>query len=486
MTYVYTPYIIPHTASAAVTIFIIVLMWKRRHLPGARSFIVMMAACHMWLVTNALEIMGQELAIKTFWVNLEYPALVTVTVAWLLAVLQYAGYKRFLNRRSIVVLSIVPMLTVLFLWTNSAHELMRTNIRLDRSGPFVTIAKDYGPWFWVHIAYTYGLMGSATLITLYSLFRYTHLYRGHALAWFAAVIIPSVWNVLYIFRINPLDPLDMTPISFTATGLLMLWGYTRFNLFDIIPTAREQVLQSMEDAVIVLDPFNRIADLNPAALRLLNDPHQQLVGQQSETVFARWPHLVEAYLDTTEARGEITISGPRTTRHYDLQISPLYDQHQRVSGRLIVLRDISSAANARHELQIAKNAIEDQHQRLRQELSLAHDIQLALLPTEPPWQDQRIQSACTIYPAREVGGDFYTFLNGQSAAGVVIGDVSGKGVGAALLMALLLNAVEDCAVRLRSQLRYWPCSSNGLVNACRPATCWRVCKLFSLTLPNAE
>jgi sigma-B regulation protein RsbU (phosphoserine phosphatase) len=75
--------------------------------------------------------------------------------------------------------------------------------------------------------------------------------------------------------------------------------------------------------------------------------------------------------------------------------------------------------------------------RLEEELAVARRIQLALLPSHPPvvagWS-----FAATYQAARQVGGDFYDFLDhalGQRRLGLVIADVTGKGVPAALMMA---------------------------------------------------
>jgi len=76
-------------------------------------------------------------------------------------------------------------------------------------------------------------------------------------------------------------------------------------------------------------------------------------------------------------------------------------------------------------------------QRIRVEIDLARQIQQNLLPKAPErWQRYRI--AATAETCFEVGGDFYDFLNvSDHTLGVVIADVSGKGVGAALLMSTM-------------------------------------------------
>ncbi|UCG39126.1 MAG: SpoIIE family protein phosphatase, partial [bacterium] len=77
--------------------------------------------------------------------------------------------------------------------------------------------------------------------------------------------------------------------------------------------------------------------------------------------------------------------------------------------------------------------------RMEEELKIAHDLQVSMLPKEPPRLDG-IQVAASSVSAREVGGDFYDFITlnqGQNSArlGVIVADVSGKAVSGALVMA---------------------------------------------------
>jgi serine phosphatase RsbU (regulator of sigma subunit) len=75
---------------------------------------------------------------------------------------------------------------------------------------------------------------------------------------------------------------------------------------------------------------------------------------------------------------------------------------------------------------------------------LARDIQIGLLPDRPPWNGEEIAVYGRSIPAYEVGGDFYSYLAmSEGRAAIAIGDISGKGVGAALLMALTSSAVES-------------------------------------------
>jgi serine phosphatase RsbU (regulator of sigma subunit) len=109
------------------------------------------------------------------------------------------------------------------------------------------------------------------------------------------------------------------------------------------------------------------------------------------------------------------------------------------------LGDLAQTFNQMAEhLQASLAEIEMRNERFRRGLALARDIQIGLLPDRPPWNGDMIEVHARSIPAYEVGGDFYTYLAlPEGRAAIAIGDISGKGVGAALLMALTSSAVES-------------------------------------------
>ncbi|UCD23394.1 MAG: SpoIIE family protein phosphatase [Gemmatimonadota bacterium] len=81
-----------------------------------------------------------------------------------------------------------------------------------------------------------------------------------------------------------------------------------------------------------------------------------------------------------------------------------------------------------------------EQQRLRQELTLAHDLQLKLMPS-PAVLGPNVDAAAHCQQAEGVGGDLYNFVRLQrDLVGVMLGDVSSHGFSAALIMALVLSA----------------------------------------------
>jgi serine phosphatase RsbU (regulator of sigma subunit) len=81
--------------------------------------------------------------------------------------------------------------------------------------------------------------------------------------------------------------------------------------------------------------------------------------------------------------------------------------------------------------------------QIEQELTIARDIQTSLLPSAAPELDQ-LEIVAYSQPARQVSGDYFQYLPMPSGQlGIAVGDVSGKGIPAAMLMAVITTAMRD-------------------------------------------
>ncbi len=225
---------------------------------------------------------------------------------------------------------------------NGIDGLMYYGRQLDTSGPITIIAKEYGPWFWVYSSYSYLLYFIGTLILLKRLFRPPRLYRQQSIALLIWVIVPLAWNVVYLFNLLPTLRIDLTPSAFTVSGVAIAWGLFRLRLMDIIPIARETVVEDMSDGFIVLDTQDRIVDINPVALHIIGYSLIEVIGQPFTTVFSQQPELVKHF--NTPVAGEyfeIVIEKSATQQHYELSISPIRDKYDHLIGRLVSLHDIT-------------------------------------------------------------------------------------------------------------------------------------------------
>ena len=176
-------------------------------------------------------------------------------------------------------LAIIPIVTLLVVWTNDIHHLMWKDIWLDTSVSPPADAVTHGAWFWVYAAYAYSLLLLGTLCLFRIFLKSSIIYRKQAGTMLVATLVPWIGNILFIAGIGPFSVVDPTPVSFAITGAAFFWGLSQLQLLDIIPVAHDAILKSMVDGVIVLDNCQRIVEINPAAERIVNGHRSDMIGQ---------------------------------------------------------------------------------------------------------------------------------------------------------------------------------------------------------------
>ena len=96
----------------------------------------------------------------------------------------------------------------------------------------------------------------------------------------------------------------------------------------------------MTDGVLVLDTADRIIDINPSAAALFGHQQEAVIGQPLETLLTHWPDELDRVRHLPSGREEIQL-GDQSPRYYEIQIVPLQDDRQRLTGRLITWHDTS-------------------------------------------------------------------------------------------------------------------------------------------------
>jgi len=355
----YNPYAIPSLVSAVVAVVVMAVAWRRRAASGARAFFFFMLAIWVWTTFNAVLLVTPDIPAQLFWVKMLYFGVVTVPVGWLTFTIQYTNRQEWLTRRRLGLLFIHPALTLLVIWTNDAHHLMWRYTGIDYARPFIPAAiLSNGIWFWNVVAYNYALVLIGTVLIIINIIRSPQLYRRQATFLLVGAFVPWIASVMYVFGLGPVPFLDLTPIAFTISGVAFAFAIFRYRMLDIAPIAREAIVQSMPDAVFVLDGQNRVVDMNPAAQRVLDRPASEIIGQQAATILSDRPDLVEDYRNMMEGQSEIALGRGETQRHYEMRISPIAGRRHDM-GRIIVLHDITTRKRTEAEMRKAKEAAED-------------------------------------------------------------------------------------------------------------------------------
>lgn len=208
---------------------------------------------------------------------------------------------------------------------------------------------------------------------------------------------------------------------------------------------RSAALNAAANAIVISDPAGRVIWANPAFTELTGYEVEEVLGK-SLGILSSGKHDAAFFRELWETiqagkvwRGEMINRRKDGTLYYEEQtITPVSDERQIISHYIAIKQDVSERRRAQEVL--LENA------RITYDMEVARQIQWSLLPQQAP-RAAGIACAGRWVPAAQVGGDYYDFFpRDDGSLDMVIADVSGHSVGAALIM------IEARSV-IRSQAR---------------------------------
>lgn len=133
---------------------------------------------------------------------------------------------------------------------------------------------------------------------------------------------------------------------------------------DLIPIARDIVLDHIPELALVIDAHDRILDANSKMQAWLGKSKEELIGKDPLEVFRPWPQLINRILFAAEeTKHEIEIASAPTTT-LELVVIPIFDsQTKRLNGRVIVAHDITERKLLENHLQQLTQKLKEQAMR---------------------------------------------------------------------------------------------------------------------------
>ena len=333
------PYSMVLIAAAVFCLGQAVIGWKRRKNPGAIYFVLLMSSVAWWAATAAFEYSSTGFAARLWNAKFQYLSVASLAPLWLLFALGHGQYLKKIKPLYQALLWFMPIALVVLAFTNERHGLVWPAIHPASPAPGALLVYEHGPAIWVHWTYSYLfiLVGSGLLIR--DALRFRGLYRRQAAWLMAGALFPWVGNFVYMLNLGPAG-LDFTPLGFTAGGFCFACSLFRYKLLDVVPIAHSVLIDTISDCIIVLDEENRILELNPAARRLLGIA-ADFAGRSLIDFLRPWPDFAVLASGLLTETGDRLVRCPEIKRWLDVRISLLSGRHGEVSGRLIVLRDVT-------------------------------------------------------------------------------------------------------------------------------------------------
>lgn len=321
--------------TSVMAIGLMVLVWPRRSSPGIRYFLLFLSGLVIWTLGAGIESSVLSIPEKVLWSQIEYIGFVMIAPAIYLFTDEYCHQALIPFRRTFLIW-ILPLVTLILVWTNSRHGWVWTGFKWGVKELNV-LTYEHGLWYYIHAFYVYFLSGLAALNLFIYLLKARKPYRNQVIILLASFIFPVISGTIYMLGLEPVPGMDTAELGFFLTACVMTWDLLRYRLFDLVPIARDLVIEKMGDGILVIDENQMIVDVNPAAKNLLNDGKVK-IGENLGSFIARNPILEPLQDQTINQRIEISLPNG-DIRQLDFYKVPIAQERGVRPGVIITFHD---------------------------------------------------------------------------------------------------------------------------------------------------
>lgn len=306
------------------------------------AFEFTMLCMMLWCISLIVQILIINLVSADYAIYVDYftylPVVLTPVALFFVAYIFAKGEIHFKKRY--LLLFIVPVITLIVLWTNDIHHLFYSNYSL------ISGEAEFGPYFYLHSLYTYGLFAVDIIILLRASVKKSSMRSKQSMLILVGALIPILVNVcgMLFFSYN----IYVTPISFIVTILLFGVAILRYNFLSIAPIALKRVVDQMSDLYLVLNQDCIISDCNKPFENVFNISKSSLIGKSlfdlnfPKNIIAQKGSLKTCISSAKkdEKVYKLQVALKNTEKHYNVEISGIYEDGNCI-GVLILFKDIT-------------------------------------------------------------------------------------------------------------------------------------------------
>jgi len=344
--YLFTPFSLVFLFASFISFFTSVAAYRKRVEKGALELALLMASSGLWALIVVFEAAATTLENKIIFSKIAYFGALLTPVLFLLFVLKITGNDRYITRKNLFYIVIIPVIILILVFTNDYHSLIWKGY--SPVSPNTNLSQYYhGPAFWIgYVGYTYVLFIIASIFLIKLSVSKVSSFKAQSYSILTAMSVPWIASIIYLSDLNPFPGFDLVPLSMVITGTILAISIFRNRLLGLAPIAREVLIETLKDGIVVLDQNDRIQYINESGIKYLGITKKSVIGLKLDGTECFHRKLSEAIL-TSEKSTLVEIDDWNTKLFY--QVTKLSIKNYKGS-RLIVIRDMKEEIQREKEL----------------------------------------------------------------------------------------------------------------------------------------
>lgn len=331
-----------YLVSFVVSIGMIIILLSYKDKKYRNQFVLMTALLSFWLLMEAAGYFIDNMDVVMLLQKLKYISITAIPNVFLIISYSLTWKERRLSKKTFV-LFIVPLISMISIATNFPYTFIE-HAKMFYEGDLLVFTYDTTLGFKIHTFYSYAVLMLSNVLLLYRVFKLPKLYRKQSLFIFLGSISAFVVNFIFVFGNQYFDT---TALFILITVVIFYIGEYIIPKYSMIPNARNLVVKSMIDPILIVDVNKRIMDVNPKA--------EELIKKYS-SVFQKSGNTSLMYMDLDELVKSLPIEKDsdfsfqqdttlkmigEKTYYYGVTIEELIDVQKNTMGYLYIMHDIT-------------------------------------------------------------------------------------------------------------------------------------------------
>lgn len=331
-----------YLVSFVVSIGMIIILLSYKDKKYRNQFVLMTALLSFWLLMEAAGYFIDNMDVVMLLQKLKYISITAIPNVFLIISYGLTWKERRLPKKAFV-LFIVPLISMISIATNFPYTFIE-HAKMFYEGDLLVFTYDTTLGFKIHTFYSYAVLMLSNVLLLYRVFKLPKLYRKQSLFIFLGSISAFVVNFIFVFGNQYFDT---TALFILITVVIFYIGEYIIPKYSMIPNARNLVVKSMIDPILIVDVNKRIVDVNPKA--------EELIKKYS-SVFQESGNTSLMYMDLDELVKSLPIEKDsdfsfqqdttlkmigEKTYYYGVTIEELIDVQKNTMGYLYIMHDIT-------------------------------------------------------------------------------------------------------------------------------------------------
>ncbi len=371
--------LIINIATLMVTLFLVYVSYRHRRDKGGLPFLCTMVLLLSWVAGSTIELFAQSYEAKVFWRNFIQIGMAFIPIANLWFVIEYTENKNKYLKYTVWVAAVISLVGIILTFTNPLHHLIRKTVELVETNGHLCLLVEPAFWGNMFVLLRFVLMLLSIIILI--LFQIRIFRSGQKQVLYILIGFILALTLLLIKNYLMVGTAETFPMSviFLIPNLFIAYSVYRHDFLKIAPLAKDWIINSLPDGIVVLSAIGEIVEVNPSADAFFQrfTEQEEARGNQEASgntltnrdfiKYSSFLHGQSLWQEglTQRKNGivEIELETPAGIReYYEIDLHHFINDRHHYSGSVSVIRNVTSSRLERQSLK--RQAEMDRHMQV--------------------------------------------------------------------------------------------------------------------------